>query len=79
MSETFDATQILPIPHGNGDDIATLVQQDIERRAQVGEKKYGERLMANNGRNALVDAYQEALDLCMYLRQLISEEACNDN
>lgn len=56
-------------------DIAMLVQRDIEERARVGEATYGLRLMPFNGRNALIDAYQEALDLCMYLRQGI-EEMC---
>jgi hypothetical protein len=64
-----------PTPSGTGADIATLVQQDIEARALKGLKTYGERLKPNNDRNALVDAYQEALDLCMYLRQKIEEEA----
>jgi hypothetical protein len=29
--------------------------------------------MTNNGRDSLMDAYQEALDLVMYLRQAIEE------
>ena len=48
-------------------DIAEMVKQDIEVRAEIGEKTYGERLRAFNGRDALWDAYEEALDLCMYL------------
>lgn len=67
------ATIEQPIPHGEI-EIAPLVQKDIEERAKVGCKKYGELLKSNNGRNALWDAYQEALDLCMYLRQKIEEE-----
>lgn len=63
-----------PKPNGNGVDIATLVQQDIERRAQFGEKKYGQRLQPNNGRNALLDVYQEILDAAMYIRQRLTEE-----
>jgi len=54
-------------------DIATLVKNDIESRAEKGVKTYGERLRPNNGRDALWDAYEEALDLCMYLRQKIEE------
>jgi hypothetical protein len=54
-------------------DIAKLVQSDIEQRASYGEKKYGVRLQPHNGRNALIDAYQESLDLCLYLRQEIEE------
>jgi len=67
------ATKDQPTPSGSGPDIATLVQADIEARAQKGLRTYGERLKPNNGRDALVDAYQEALDLCMYLRQIIEE------
>ena len=62
-------------PKGKGKDIAKLVQKDIETRAKIGKQKYGERLKPFNGRNALWDAYQEALDLCMYLRQKIEEES----
>jgi hypothetical protein len=39
----------------------------------MGRRKYGTALEANNGRDALMDAYQEALDLAMYLRQAIAE------
>jgi hypothetical protein len=49
------------------------IQRDLEARAQLGEKKYGERLKAFNGRDASVDAYQEDLDLCDYVRQKIEE------
>jgi hypothetical protein len=55
-------------------DIFPLVVTDIEHRAQVGEKKYGERLKTFNGRSALQDAYEEALDLAIYLRQQIEED-----
>lgn len=51
-----------------------LVIKDIHDRDKFGTKKYGTRLQPYNGRNALIDAYQEALDLVVYLRQLIEEE-----
>lgn len=60
-------------PHGQGVDVATLVHKDIEDRISMGAKKYGERLTTNNGRDALMDAYQEVLDLAVYLRQMIWE------
>ena len=44
----------------------------------MGIEKYGTVLQPNNGRNALVDAYQEALDLAVYLRQRIEEDKLND-
>lgn len=50
-----------------------LVIEDINARDHVGRKKYGTPLQANNGRDALIDAYQEALDLVVYLRQEIEE------
>jgi len=50
-----------------------LVKKDIEERDSIGEKKYGTRLQPFNGRDVLVDAYQEALDLVVYLRQAIYE------
>ena len=62
-----------PAPTGNGVEILPLVIADLNARAEMGEKKYGTRLKAHNGRDALMDAYQEALDLCMYLRQKIEE------
>jgi len=62
-------------PHGDKHiDICGLVKKDVEARAQLGEKRYGERLHPFNGRNPLVDAYQEALDLVIYLRQALLEQ-----
>jgi hypothetical protein len=46
---------------------------DMHERDQVGRERYGTPLQAHNGRDALVDAYQEALDLVVYLRQAIEE------
>jgi hypothetical protein len=50
-----------------------LVIVDMHERDYIGRQKYGTPLQAHNGRDALVDAYQEALDLCVYLRQAIEE------
>lgn len=69
----FDATMVQPTPKGSGTPIVDLVKIDLDRRAFVGEQKYGEKLKAFNGRDALMDAYQEALDLVCYLRQAIEE------
>lgn len=68
------ATAKQPDPHGKGDPILGMVLADLTNRALEGNKKYGEPLKAHNGRNALWDAYQEALDLAMYLRQAIEEQ-----
>ena len=58
-------------------DIAKLVQADIEARAQLGERKYGARLAVGSRQNVqspLRNAYEEALDLAMYLRQELEEQ-----
>ena len=50
-----------------------LVRADIAERDKLGRERYGTPLQAFNGRDALVDAYQESLDLVVYLRQAIEE------
>lgn len=67
-----EGDQPLPI-RNNATDIQTLVIQDIEERRQVGISRYGTALQPNNGRDALRDAYEEAIDLSMYLKQLMVE------
>lgn len=49
------------------------VLKDIQERSDTGFRKYGVRLQTNNGRDALWDSYQEAIDLVMYLRQALLE------
>jgi hypothetical protein len=56
-----------------GDDCWLLVIKDMEVRRLHGIEKYGVPVRADSGRDALVDAYQEALDLCVYLRQAIEQ------
>lgn len=50
-----------------------LVLHDMIDRDQSGREKYGVPLKAHNGRDTLLDAYQEALDLAVYLRTAIYE------
>lgn len=54
-----------------GPAIWMLVVCDMLDRHEAGVAKYGTPLQADNGRDPLVDAYQEALDLAVYLRQEI--------
>jgi len=67
-----DAPQPAPTPNA-GTPIWDLVIADMKGRDALGLRKYRTRLQANNGRDALLDAYHEALDLCVYLRQAIEE------
>lgn len=63
-----------PNPVESKGDMWKEVMKDMEARRQMGLKKYGTFLQPFNGRDALVDAYQEALDLVVYLRQKIEED-----
>lgn len=74
VEDSDPATVKQPAPKGKGSPILGMVLADLTNRALEGKEKYGEPLLANNGRNALWDAYQEALDLAMYLRQAIEEQ-----
>jgi hypothetical protein len=63
-----------PPPIKSEGSIADLVIEDIKERKRLGIERYGTPLQKFNGRNGLIDAYQEALDLVQYLRQVIEEE-----
>ena len=54
--------------------VQDLVVADIEERKAHGIRKYGTALQAGNGRSMLLDAYEEALDLAIYLRGCLAEE-----
>jgi hypothetical protein len=49
------------------------VIEDMHERRKVGMQRYGTPLQVFNGRDPLVDAYQEALDLVVYLKQALIE------
>ena len=61
------------VEHNSLPEVWPMVIKDMNDRQEFGRLKYGTGLQPNNGRKALVDAYQEALDLCVYLRQEIFE------
>ena len=76
--DKFDAAKIQRQPKGIPLDVTTEVVKDFKRRAEIGEKKYGERLRPFNGRDAFLDAYQEAIDLVVYLKQILLEQDCDN-
>lgn len=59
--------ETLPIVH-------ELVRADLLSRLEFGVAKYGTELRPRNGRNALRDAYEEVLDMAVYLRQALWEQ-----
>lgn len=70
--------QEMPIVRPGAVDVTELVIGDLQERRAAGVLKYGTTLQPFNGRKALVDAYQEAIDLVQYLRQEIAERAWLD-
>lgn len=62
-----------PPPTGDGEPIWDLVVNDMRERDNLGRQRYNTPLRSWNGRDALVDAYQEVLDLAVYMRQEIEE------
>ena len=75
MPEPTSIVQPQPAPRRNAaiPKVWDLVVTDMRARDAFGTTKYGTPVQPHNGRDALVDAYQEALDPCVYLRQAIYE------
>lgn len=63
----------MPVRPAGGRSIWDMVIEDMRGRDEFGAAKYGGPLVANDGRRSLVDAYQEALDLAVYLKKAIVE------
>lgn len=66
-------SQNLPTPNDNP-DIQSMVIADLEKRRELGIRRYGTALQADNGRNPLLDGYEELLDLVCYWRQVLEEQ-----
>lgn len=52
-----------------------VLADEVERRKELGLTRYGTVLQAYNGRDALQDALEEAVDLVVYIRQALAEAA----
>lgn len=65
-----------PKPTPNGcPAVWDLIRADIWGRDWTGVGTYGVRLQPFNGRDALLDAYEEALDMAAYLRLALYERS----
>lgn len=63
-----------PLPARNRHpDIQTAVIADIAARRDIGIQRYSTALQPFNHRDGLRDAYEEAMDLTVYLRQVLEE------
>lgn len=68
-----DAVREQARPTGDGQRVLDKVFDDLKAREKVGIERYGTPLKTNNGRDPLVDAYQEGLDLVQYMAQELLE------
>lgn len=66
-------TKAQPAPVVGQQSVTDAVIADLNTRREHGIKKYSTELMTHNGRDAMVDAYQEAIDLAVYLKQELME------
>ena len=66
------AAQPAPTPNDRP-AVWSLVIADMHARDWTGLGRYGVRLQPFNGRDTLRDAYEEALDLAVYLRSELYE------
>jgi len=61
-----------PIPNDHP-AVVDLVVADMRERKALGVQRYGVALQPGNGRDGLRDLYEELLDACCYIRQVIEE------
>ena len=75
MDAESPATRSQPAPQRNerSREVVPLVAEDLRLRVEMGNLSYGQPLLSHDGRDSLVDAYQEALDLALYLRKMLLE------
>lgn len=62
-----------PLPTEGRQNVSEAVKADLDARIALGIQRYGRPLQTFNNRDALRDAYEEALDLVHYLKQAILE------
>lgn len=65
--------QTSPVPN-RYTPIWELVIADMHERNEMGKQKYGTYLQPFNGREALIDLYQELQDAIVYTKQYIEEQ-----
>lgn len=63
------------LPNEGIQEVFPLVVSDMSERIRQGVEEYGQPLSTFNGRDQLLDAYQESQDLTLYLRAKLTEES----
>jgi hypothetical protein len=73
IRSTFDAIPKDLRDAGCDAELCAAIVADMETRDRIGRERYGTPLAPFNGRDHLVDAYQELLDAAVYLRNWLEE------
>lgn len=73
MSDQRDPERDQPLPRPGRRNVQYALRKAIRERELHGRRKYGTSLETHNGRDALQDAWEEALDLVTYLTQMMLE------
>lgn len=60
-------------PHDIPVDLCAQLISDFTKRTNLGVQRYGQALRTFNGRDVLLDVYEESLDKSQYLRQAIMQ------
>jgi len=76
---SLDTVAPQPAPSRGTHSVTDAVIDDLQKRREGGVKKYGTELQTFNGRNALIDCYQELLDATLYIRQQLTENKFADD
>jgi hypothetical protein len=64
-----------PLPTAGRECVQDRLIDEIRARRELGVQRYGSPLMTHNGRDALQDAWEESIDLAVYLTQMRMERA----
>jgi len=69
-----------PLPRGNGlPSMHQVAAEEMAARRELGISRYGQPLQPANGRNAALDAWEEALDGAAYGAQVMWEQEHPEN
>lgn len=70
---TTSASAQQPMPIDGKESVTDWLVEQLREHTRRGIETYGKPLQTFNGRDALWDAFEEALDLCQYLAQALME------
>lgn len=74
MAEQRDPETDQPAPQPGGYPVQAVLIEALKQRMAFGFKKYGRPLETHNGRDPLLDMWEEMLDMVSYFTQFVLEQ-----